>query len=197
MGGAVDHQPLDLMEHRRVRRVVVAAEGAAGHDDADRRLLRQHRADLHRRGVGAQHQPRAVGALRQIERVVLLARRMLGRDVERGEIVEIVLDMRALGDGETHLAEDRDDLVDGLADRMDAALVPANGTGRVTSARSAAEPLSTARRGRALAASVKRRGDRVLSGVQPGAGIAALRPEVERAEAPHRQGQRPVAAEHT
>ena len=60
MRRAVDHQPLDLVEHRRVGRVVVAAEGAARHDDADRRLLRQHRADLHRRGVGAQHQARAV-----------------------------------------------------------------------------------------------------------------------------------------
>ena len=56
MGRAVDHQPLDLVEHRRMGRVVVAAEGAARHDDADRRLLRQHRADLHRRGVGAQHE---------------------------------------------------------------------------------------------------------------------------------------------
>ena len=123
MGRAVDHQPLDLMEHRRMRRVVVAAEGAARHDDPDRRLLRQHGADLHRRGVGAQHEPAAVGALGQIEGVVLLARRVLGRDVERGEIVEILLDMRPLGDDKPHLAKDRDDLVDGLADRMDAALL--------------------------------------------------------------------------
>ena len=59
---------------------------------------------------------------RQIEGVLLLPRRMLGRDVERGEIVEIVLDVGPFGDGEAHLAEDRDELVDGLADRMDAAL---------------------------------------------------------------------------
>ncbi len=52
--GAVDHQPLDLMEHRRVRGVVIAAEGAAGHDDPERRLARAHGADLHRRGVRAQ-----------------------------------------------------------------------------------------------------------------------------------------------
>ena len=50
----VDHQPLDLMEHRRVGLVGIAAVGAAGDDDADRRLLRLHGADLHRRGVGAQ-----------------------------------------------------------------------------------------------------------------------------------------------
>jgi hypothetical protein len=54
---AVDHQPLDLVEHGRVRRVVVGAEGAAGHDHPDRRLLRQHGPDLHRRGVRPQHRP--------------------------------------------------------------------------------------------------------------------------------------------
>ena len=119
----VDHQPFDLMEHRRMGGVVVAAKGAAGHDDADRRLLRQHGADLHRRGMGAQHLAAAIGgARRQIEGIVLLPRRMLGRNVERGEIVEILFDMRAFGDGEAHLAEDRDQLVDGLADRMDAAV---------------------------------------------------------------------------
>ena len=41
--------------------------------------------------------PRAVGTL-QIEGVVHLARRMLGRDVEGGEVVEVVLDVRPLGD---------------------------------------------------------------------------------------------------
>ena len=47
---------------------------------------------------------------------------MLGRNVERGEIVEIVLDMRPFRDGEAHLAEDRDQLIDSLADRMNAAI---------------------------------------------------------------------------
>ena len=40
----------------------------------------------------------------EIESVVLLPRRMLGRDVERGEIVEVVLDVRALGDREAEIA---------------------------------------------------------------------------------------------
>src|SRR5579872_7492706 len=53
----VDDQALDLMEHRRVRLIAVAAVGAAGTDDAQRRLLAQHRAHLHRRGVRAQEQP--------------------------------------------------------------------------------------------------------------------------------------------
>ena len=53
MRAFVDDKALDLVEHRRVRLVAVAAIGAAGADDADRRLLRQHRAHLHRRGVRA------------------------------------------------------------------------------------------------------------------------------------------------
>src|SRR5947209_18113151 len=39
MGAAVDHQPLDLMELRRVRLVRVDAIRAPRTDDADRRLL--------------------------------------------------------------------------------------------------------------------------------------------------------------
>ena len=107
-----------------MRGVVIAAEGAARHDDADRRFRAHHRPDLHRRGMGAQHLAAAIGgARRQIERIVLLPRGMLRRDVERGEVMEIVLDMRPFGNGEAHLAEDRDQLVDRLADRMDAAVV--------------------------------------------------------------------------
>ena len=65
----------------------------------------------------AKHRPRAVGAFGEIERVVILPRRMLGRNVERGEIVEVGLDVGALGDRETHIGEDLGDLVGDLADR--------------------------------------------------------------------------------
>ena len=51
----VDPQPLDLVEHRRVRRVAVDAVHAARRDDLDRRRVRFHVADLDRRGVRAQH----------------------------------------------------------------------------------------------------------------------------------------------
>ena len=60
---------------------------------------------------------RAVLALK-IEGVVHLAGRMLGRDVQRREVVEIILDVRPLGDGEAHLAEDRDAFLGHLADRV-------------------------------------------------------------------------------
>src|SRR4029450_11648847 len=63
-----------------------------------------------------------LGPLSQIERVVVLPRRMLGRDVERGEIVEIGLDVWPLGDRESHIGEDLGDLVGHLAHRMDAPL---------------------------------------------------------------------------
>ena len=53
-----DDEPLHLGERRRVRQIeIVAAIDAARHDDADRRLVRLHVADLHRRGVRAQQRP--------------------------------------------------------------------------------------------------------------------------------------------
>jgi hypothetical protein len=64
-----------------------------------------------------------IGVPRQVERVLHLPRRMIGRDVEGGEVVPVVLDVGTLGPGEAHLAEDRGDLVHHLADRMQRALV--------------------------------------------------------------------------
>ena len=52
---AVDREALDLLEHRRVRRVErVAAVDAARADHVDRRRLLLHHAHLHRRGLRAQ-----------------------------------------------------------------------------------------------------------------------------------------------
>ena len=98
----VDPQALDLVEHRRVRGVAVDAIDAARRDDLDRRRVRFHVADLDRRRVRAQH----VAAL-DVERVVHRARRMVLRHVERGEVVEVVLDLRAVGDLEAERAEQR------------------------------------------------------------------------------------------
>ena len=84
----VDDEPLDLMEHRRVGLVGIAAIGAARADHADRRLLRQHGADLHRRRMGAQQFALAVGLAVEEEGVVHLARRMARREVQLGEIVD-------------------------------------------------------------------------------------------------------------
>src|SRR5256714_15278388 len=53
MGSLVDDKALDLVKLRGVGGVGIDAIGAAGADDADRRLLSQHGAYLHRRGLGA------------------------------------------------------------------------------------------------------------------------------------------------
>ncbi len=118
---AIEDQALALVEHRRVGCVMVGAVGAADDDGADRRRLVEHGADLHRRGVGAQHRRRLVAARRQVERVVIGARGMMRRDVQRAEIVPVGFDVRPVGHGASHGAEDRRDLLHGFADRMDQA----------------------------------------------------------------------------
>ena len=122
MGGLVDHQPLDLVEHRAVGGVIVGAKGAARRDDAQRRGDVFHVANLHRRGMGAQHGPgRAWRGGGQIKGVMVLAGRVPGRNVESLEVVKVVLDMRPLRHGEAHLAKDRHQFFHGLADRVDSA----------------------------------------------------------------------------
>jgi hypothetical protein len=89
--------------------------------------------------VGAQKLALAILVGREEEGVVHLARRMADGEVERGEIVVVGLDIRPFGDGKAHVAEDRGDLVDDLADRVDAAALGRRLTHRqVTSIFSAA-----------------------------------------------------------
>ena len=98
----------------RVREVeIVAPIDATGHDDADRRLVRFHVANLHRGRVRAQQRPQIVGpsgiALdrrREVQRVLHVARGMLGRHVQRVEAVPLVFDLRTFDDGEAHARED-------------------------------------------------------------------------------------------
>ena len=93
----VDHQALDLVKHRRVRHVMIAAIHASRRDHAPMAACAfSMRADLHRRGVRAQQPP--VG---EIEGVVHRARRVIGGDVERLEIVEVVFDLGTGRDLET------------------------------------------------------------------------------------------------
>ena len=117
----IDHQALDLVEHRRMGLVEVRAVGASGADDPDRRLLRQHRAHLHRARVGAQKLALALVVRREEERVVHLAGGMAGREVELGEVEVVAFDVRPFGDREAHVGEDGDNLVHHLADRVDPA----------------------------------------------------------------------------
>ena len=108
----VDREPLELPEHRHVRGVrSVGPVHAARHDDVDGRRLRLHRAHLHRRGVRAQQH-----ALGQVEGVLRQPRRVLGRVVERREVVVVVLDLGALEDRE---AEPDEDVLHAPADLRD------------------------------------------------------------------------------
>jgi hypothetical protein len=122
------NEALDLVEHGRVGHVVVAPVDPAGGDDPEGRLAGSHGADLDRARVGAQEEGLALGVARlEVESVLHLPRRMLGRDVERLEIVPVVLDVRAFGDREAHVGEDRDDLLGDLRDRVDPSLRPLAG----------------------------------------------------------------------
>ena len=125
-------EALDLVEHRRVRRVVVDAVRAAGRDHADvghrRRAgvplrVRLRVADLHRRGVRAQVEPAPFVVLDvDVERVLHRARRMVLGVVEGGEAVPVGLDLGTVGDFEAERGEDRLDALERAADRMDAAV---------------------------------------------------------------------------
>ena len=116
---AVDDEALDLVEHGRVGLIRVHAVDTARRDDADRRLLREHGAHLDGRGMRAQEKPLAFRIRREEERVVGLARRVPGREVQPGEIVVVGLDVRSFGDGEAHIREDHHQLFPHAADGMD------------------------------------------------------------------------------
>jgi hypothetical protein len=113
--------PSTWWKHRGMRGVVVGTVGAAGNDDADRRFLGQHGADLHRRGVGAQHGAAAIH-FRQVEGVVVLACRVVVGNVERAEIVPVALDVGAFGDGEAHGAEQGGEFFHRARDGVNAAI---------------------------------------------------------------------------
>ena len=69
---------------------------------------------------------------RQIKGVVHRTRRMVFRDIQCGEIVEVVLDLRPLATAKPASAKDRFDALQGPGDRMQAAGTPPR-PGRLTS----------------------------------------------------------------
>ena len=78
------------------------------------------RAHLNRRRVRTQQR-----TFCEIEGVVHVHRRVVGRKVERSEVVPLRLALGPERDGESELAEDRDDFVDDERDRMLAAAASA------------------------------------------------------------------------
>ena len=95
--------------------------GLARNDNTDRRLLRFHGVDLNRRRVGTQQLALAIFVRREKECVVHFPRRMAFREIQCGEVVIIGLDIGTFGNRETHIGENRSDLVNHLADRVNAA----------------------------------------------------------------------------
>ena len=103
----------------------------AGDDDADGRSLGDHRANLHRAGVGAHEEAVAAGLcalMRDEEGVLGVAGRMVGGEVEGFEVVEVGLDLRAEIGAVAEVVEDLHDLVHGLEEGVGDAW-RANGSG--------------------------------------------------------------------
>ena len=97
----VDRERLHLVEHGQVGRVRrLASIDAAGSDDVHRRRLRLHRADLHRRRLGAKQELRMPGD-RHVEGILHRPRRVVLGDVERLEVVPVILDLRAFRDADS------------------------------------------------------------------------------------------------
>ena len=96
---------------RRVDRV--GPIDPADRDHPDRRRLALHHPDLHRARLAPEH--RAVGQVEVVERV---ARRVRRRDVQGVEVVADVLDLRPPRHGEPEPAEDVDQLVGRLGQRV-------------------------------------------------------------------------------
>src|SRR6266700_2871913 len=117
----VDDEALDLVELRRMGRVRIDAVGAARTNHADRRLLAQHGAHLHRRCVRPQQHPRTIRLRVEEEGVVHLPRRVAFREIQLGKVVIVGLDIRAFGDRKSHIGENRGQLIHHLAERMDPA----------------------------------------------------------------------------
>ena len=89
----VDHQALDLMEHRGVGEVGITAIHPARTDYANRRRLLLHNADLNRRSMSSQN-----SSFVNVEGVMHGPSRVVGRDIQRFEIVVIVLNLGASSD---------------------------------------------------------------------------------------------------
>ena len=108
------------MEEETVRGVhLVPTVAAARGDDLHRRLPLFQDPDLHRGGLGTE-QPTAVRAGRQveIEGVRLVPGRMVGRRVQRIEVVVFGLDLRAVGQRKTQPVKDVHDPVQRLGQHM-------------------------------------------------------------------------------
>jgi hypothetical protein len=106
------------MEHWRMGSIRILPVGFAGNNNPDRRLLRFHRADLHRRCMRAENLALAVSIGRKKERIVHFAGRVALGEIQRGEIVIIGFNIGPFSNGKTHISKNRGDLINHLRNRM-------------------------------------------------------------------------------
>ena len=97
-------------------RVGVGTEDAAGDQHLNGRLLGIHGADLAAGGLGAEQE-----LIGQVEGILHIAGGVVLRDVQAGEVVVVVLDLRGVRHSKAHAGEDVDDLVGDQRQRMQAA----------------------------------------------------------------------------
>ena len=98
----VDIKTLNLVEEAMCAGSdCLVAVNATRADDADRRLVAFHRANLYRAGVAAQHDIAGdvLLVLLDEEGVLHVAGRVVGSEVQRTEYVPVVLNLGTIGDG--------------------------------------------------------------------------------------------------
>ena len=121
----VDDKAFHLVEHGRVRRVVVRAEHPARAEHLDGRFLLLHQPDLPRARLRAQQE-----IVRDIEGILHVAGGVIGGRIERREVVVVVLDLRPFKDLKPHAREHIDEHIfdarDGVQ-RADGDAAPGHG----------------------------------------------------------------------
>ena len=115
----VHQQAFDLIEHRVVRGVWrIAAKHAARRGDAQRRTPFLHGVNLHRRSLRTQRKRFFIAGSREIKRILRAARRMVVRNVQRGEVIKRRFNFGAVFDLVTHRNKDVFDALAQERDRM-------------------------------------------------------------------------------
>ena len=186
----VDDEALDLLEHRGMGEIGIAAVDAAARDHPERRRLHRHDPDLHVRRVRPEQEP-----VVEVEGVVHGPGRVVRGNVECFEVVEVVLDLGAFHDVEPEVAKERLDPFQGPGNRVEAAgpLSPSR-KGHVDSF--PAELGVHRGPGQCLAPGSRRLRERVLDLVERLAGGRPLGGG-ERAETPELLGDDPLTTEKT
>src|SRR5438309_521456 len=114
----VDAQSLNLKEHRIVSRVRrVTTKNPARRDHANRRTTALHGVYLHCRGLRAQSK-----SIHRVERVLRCARRVVLRNVQGVEIVEVGLNLPVVLN---RIAKSDEGVLDSLTQERDWMKMPA------------------------------------------------------------------------